>query len=223
MTSARPSPPVVAILSERNLFREGVVELLKKIHPAHPVEVTTLAALVRLMRRQQVALVLVDLDHERDDPRQILRELRALSPHTSVVMVGTRLQNAALARSADGWLELPEADAIRLGRMAIAASRPHRGRLRFRPSAALARAGEVWRTLTRRQQQVMELLSNGADNLKIAAALDLSERAVKVHVSALLRRFGADSRAELAVLGARAGLRGVVLEFEQPARPARAA
>jgi DNA-binding NarL/FixJ family response regulator len=206
-TSARPGrAPLIAILSERNLFREALFQLVKRLGRGAIVKQRTISRLLAILRRQSVPLLLVDLDHQRDDPRRIVQQAHGASPGTSVVMIGTTLQNAALADGADGWLETPEAGTNHLGRMASAAARPHRGRLRFRQSSRLAHERQVWAALTRRQRQVLELLSVGADNLKIAATLDVSERAVKVHVSALLRRFGAENRTELAVMGARAGL-----------------
>jgi two-component system nitrate/nitrite response regulator NarL len=54
---------------------------------------------------------------------------------------------------------------------------------------------------------VLGHLSTGSDNLKIAAHLGISERAVKAHVSALLSVFSAENRTELAVLACRAGVR----------------
>ncbi|MBN1210924.1 MAG: response regulator transcription factor [Myxococcaceae bacterium] len=61
--------------------------------------------------------------------------------------------------------------------------------------------------MTPRQRDVLGHLSTGSDNLKIAAHLGISERAVKAHVSALLSLFNAENRTELAVLACRAGMR----------------
>jgi DNA-binding NarL/FixJ family response regulator len=204
---AAQDTPRIAILSERNLFREGLLEILhKRGHPSI-IEATTVAELIEQLERQPLALVLIDLEQERDDPRETLRQIRAVSPDTSIVMIGTTLQNAALARAADGWLESPEADGAGLDRMAGAADRPHVGRLHFRPSARLAQERQTWDRLTVRQEEVIELLAEGADNRRIAAALGITERAVKAHVGALLKRFKAGNRTEIAVLAARAGLR----------------
>jgi DNA-binding CsgD family transcriptional regulator len=48
--------------------------------------------------------------------------------------------------------------------------------------------------LTRREQEVLERLATGASNPAIAAALQLSERTVAHHVSAILRKLGAATR-----------------------------
>jgi DNA-binding CsgD family transcriptional regulator len=57
--------------------------------------------------------------------------------------------------------------------------------------------------LTRRQAEVLELLTTGATNLEIADQLVLSVRTVDHHVAAILQRFGVASRTE-AVRAARA-------------------
>jgi len=51
--------------------------------------------------------------------------------------------------------------------------------------------------LTRSQGKVLGLVAQGHSNRAIAAALSCSESAVEQHVSALLRRYGVEARAEL--------------------------
>jgi DNA-binding CsgD family transcriptional regulator len=48
--------------------------------------------------------------------------------------------------------------------------------------------------LTRREQEVLEVLETGASNAQIAQALHLSERTVAHHVSAILTKLAADNR-----------------------------
>lgn len=57
-------------------------------------------------------------------------------------------------------------------------------------------AAAKWR-LTPRQREVFRLLSQGRTNKNIATTLGIAEVTVEVHVSAILRRAGAGSRAEL--------------------------
>ena len=213
----------VAVLSDRNLVRQSLIELMRKIGHAEVREAASCRELLAIVREREIGLVLVDLDHQRDDPRRVVRDVHEASPATSVVMMGTTLQNAALAQAADGWLETPWSDAARLQRMTRAACRHHRKRVRFPQSRRLSLEWRRWARLTSRQREVIELLSQGVDNLKIAAEIGISESAVKAHVSALLRRFGADSRSEVAVIAARAGLRGERLpaDVHRPVVPSR--
>jgi DNA-binding NarL/FixJ family response regulator len=66
--------------------------------------------------------------------------------------------------------------------------------------------------LTRREQEVLEVLETGASNAQIAQALHLSERTVAHHISAILAKLAAENR-HVAVEQARR--RGLL------ARPAR--
>jgi DNA-binding CsgD family transcriptional regulator len=60
----------------------------------------------------------------------------------------------------------------------------------------LGRAVEAW-DLTARQIEVLELLAQGEANKEIAQALDCAENTVELHVTRLLRKSGAPTRAKL--------------------------
>ncbi len=57
--------------------------------------------------------------------------------------------------------------------------------------------------LTPRQREVLDLLVQGKTNKEIALALKLVEGTVKIHVAAIFRYFGVNTRAAAAVAGAR--------------------
>jgi DNA-binding NarL/FixJ family response regulator len=59
---------------------------------------------------------------------------------------------------------------------------------------------------TPRQQEVLGLLSQGLPNKLIARALGISERTVKLHITALLSLMGAGNRTQLLVLARQNGL-----------------
>lgn len=54
--------------------------------------------------------------------------------------------------------------------------------------------------LTKREREVLRLIASGARNRTIAEQLGISENTIKFHVSNLLRKAGASTRAELAAL-----------------------
>jgi DNA-binding NarL/FixJ family response regulator len=60
--------------------------------------------------------------------------------------------------------------------------------------------------LTGREQEVLQLLSQGLSNKLIARQLQISEHTVKFHVSALYTKLEASSRTEAISRGARLGL-----------------
>jgi len=161
----------------------------------------------RSARAKAPGLVLVDLSGAKEEPGRLIHALRTRAPASTVVALGSPMQIAAHAAEADGWLQ-PSNTGEELSALVGAVDRTHFGPINFSPSSDLRRLVAAWSRLTLRQRQVLALLGCGIDNHKLARALDLSERTVKMHVSALLDRFKADSRAELAVIACRAGLRG---------------
>jgi DNA-binding NarL/FixJ family response regulator len=61
-------------------------------------------------------------------------------------------------------------------------------------------------SLTPRELEVLELISQGLQNSEIAGRLFVTERTVKFHVSSILAKLGADNRTEAVSLAARQGL-----------------
>ena len=60
--------------------------------------------------------------------------------------------------------------------------------------------------LTRRQMEILQLITNGNSNKVIAKALNLSENTVKVHVSAILKALKLKNRTQIGLLGQRLGV-----------------
>nr|WP_230973500.1 response regulator transcription factor [Aeromicrobium terrae] len=60
--------------------------------------------------------------------------------------------------------------------------------------------------LTRREREVLELVSVGRTNGEIAAQLFISTKTASVHVSNILAKLGASSRTEAAAIANRRGL-----------------
>jgi DNA-binding NarL/FixJ family response regulator len=102
--------------------------------------------------------------------------------------------NADLAETADVDLIVAAA------RLRAAGYRIERGPL---PAAAPA---PTRRALSAREQQVAELLVDGASNKVVARALDISVHTAKFHVTAILEKLGARNRADAVAIILREGL-----------------
>jgi pimeloyl-ACP methyl ester carboxylesterase/DNA-binding CsgD family transcriptional regulator len=64
----------------------------------------------------------------------------------------------------------------------------------------------VFPQLTRRERQILEHIARGLDNLQIAAHLDLSEKTVRNHITAIFDKLGVENRAQAIVQAREAGL-----------------
>jgi len=72
------------------------------------------------------------------------------------------------------------------------------------PAAMPERAQRTpWRELTRRQRDVLALISEGRSNKLIADALNMSESTVKAHVKQIIRRLNVANRTQAALLATR--------------------
>jgi len=197
--------PRIAVLSDHELYRDGIVLILRQ-HGFRRVEgFANSGALLKGARVAPLDLALVDLAHEPENSEELGGLLRAAWPDLTLVAIGTRLQLAARAQDVDGCLELPTDGAARLQAMAEAVARSHQGPIKFAMSPEVAQQRLTWASLTPRQSQVLGLLGCGVENSKIAASLGISERAIKAHVSGLLEKFRANNRTELALIACRAG------------------
>jgi NarL family two-component system response regulator YdfI len=69
-----------------------------------------------------------------------------------------------------------------------------------------AAVDELLEPLTRREREVLQMISAGLGNKEIAGRLSISEHTVKFHVASILGKLGASTRTEAVSIGIRHGL-----------------
>jgi two-component system nitrate/nitrite response regulator NarL len=206
-TPAQPRRPCVFLLSDRAIVRDCLLCFLQRQGFRDVVGAANIAGFWRRPAgRRDPDLVLLDLRQQRADPRELLHRVRTRWPGAFVVAIGTALEVAANASEAHGYLPVPGARARDVVAIATALEQPRHGPLRLRASPAVERERRRWNALTAREREVLDMLVSGADNLKIAAILGVSERAVKAHITKLFEKFDVENRTELALLACHAGL-----------------
>ncbi len=196
----RHTPRRIVILSEHNLFREAMIELLRSAGISGCGQYADSRELLDATRQHPPDVLILDLDHQSDDTMALLRQLRSALPKTHLVVLGTaQRQGAANVSTLDGELETPSAGAAALTTVVAGMRRPR--------SPENRRQRQRWAIVTPRQRDVLRWLVTGIDNQAIASRLRVSERAVKAHVTALLEQFGLKNRTQLALMADHAGLR----------------
>jgi two-component system, NarL family, response regulator LiaR len=132
-------------------------------------------------------------------------------PDVEVIALTSVLEDAsvtgAVRAGAIGYL-LKDTEAAELRRAITAAAE---GRVHLVPEAAArlmreVRAPESLEALTGRETEVLKLLARGQANKQIAAALYVSEKTVKAHVSSILMKLGVQSRTQAALHAVRTGV-----------------
>jgi two-component system nitrate/nitrite response regulator NarL len=61
-------------------------------------------------------------------------------------------------------------------------------------------------SLTPREREVLGYIASGADNLKIAACLGITERTVKAHITSIYRKLDVENRTQMAMLACQLGV-----------------
>lgn len=209
----------VLIIDDHPVLRAGLVALLRTRWPTAAILEGGTADEARALAGAHddidVALIDLLLPRSGDDGLAAIAELGRLFPTLPLIAVSAvedpALMRRALAAGALGHVPkslLPEAilDAVETvlagglylppalrgeteGGGAAAVGGAHAER----PATALER-------LTPRQLEVLRLVARGQSNRDIGAALGMSERTVKVHVTAILRRLGLANRTQAAGL-----------------------
>jgi two-component system, NarL family, response regulator LiaR len=146
------------------------------------------------------------------DGIEVTRQLRAISPHTQIVMLTAQQDNsrvlAALRAGALGYVRKADAPEALLNAIRGAAH----GQSVLDPSVA----GEIFKelnddskvkaALTEREMDVLRLLTNGQTNREIAATLVVSEETVKTHVGNILSKLHLVHRTQAALYALKKGL-----------------
>ena len=109
-------------------------------------------------------------------------------------MDGPSIFGALLDRDAGGFRVSPASERVPAGR-------------RYLPKGVAARLHEheTGARLTRREDEILELLEKGLGNRELGQVLGISEDTIKTHLKSLFRKLGVSDRAEAVREGMRRG------------------
>jgi DNA-binding NarL/FixJ family response regulator len=164
-------------------------------------------------------VVLTDLKMPRIDGVELTRQLQEKLPDTMVVVLTAFDDDdnlfAAIKAGAIGYVlkdaSLPQiiqaVRAARAGEGYLSPGLVARVVREFARTDRMIRGQkQIFEQLTHREIEVLELLAAGWQNRRIAERLDLAEKTVRNHVSAILGKLQANDRTEAALIASRHGL-----------------
>jgi DNA-binding NarL/FixJ family response regulator len=207
----------IVLADDHRLFREGVRRILQDMKG---VEVTAEAAdgleLLRLLRRQPVNLVILDISMPQLRGIEAATEIKATWPAVRILILtmhkDLEFLRYALAAGAEGYLLKEDADtellaavdAIRQGRTYIT---PLLAPSLTQDWVAMSRGHqpESEPSLTLRERQVLKLVAEGHSYPEIGELLSISIHTVHSHRANLMRKLGARKSADLVKYAIRKG------------------
>ena len=207
----------VAVADDHPVVREGLVAMLETQRDFAVVgEAGTGPEALALVSKADPDVLLLDLELPGVDGVGVLRRLETDRSRTRVIIftvfdTDERIIAAVEAGAVGYLLKGAPREEVFAAVRAVAS-----GRSLLAPIAASAVLRRVrgeaesppgpGADLTQRERAVLEQVARGLGNKQIAAALGISERTVKFHVSALFAKLGASTRTEAVARAAQAGL-----------------
>ena len=215
----RPSGTKVVVVDQHEIFRAGLCAILDAL----PVVVVAGAVsrtdeAVAVVRAKQPDVLLLDASLDQAGPGTLIRELRAISPRTAIIVLASDPRPsdvlASVAAGASGYLlkSVPRDELGAAIERAVAGEAFIDPVLAGRLVQSLSERGDAGvidqrpEPLTRREREVLAQISRGRSNKEIASDLSMASGTVKVHVERILRKLSAANRVEAATIGLHYGL-----------------
>jgi DNA-binding NarL/FixJ family response regulator len=212
MNSRQPFKTRVLIVKDQNLVRAFFARWLADLPRFVAAgEARTGEEALLLLESERPDVVVVDLQLPGMDGLEFVRAARQVRPQLRALIVSSLTDPLALTRvresGAEGYVEKDATPELLAGALNAVAD----GRTYFSPRLVetLAREAEktesVSKILSRREQQVLELVLAKKSNRDIAELMSLSVRTVEFHRANLMAKLGATNLDELVTAARRRG------------------
>jgi len=208
----------VLLVDDHDLFRTGLRNLLEE-QGVHVVgEAANGQDAVRSVREAAPDVVVMDLNMPGMTGVEATREITSFAPLTRVVVLTISDQDEdvmdAIVAGACGYLVKDSSiqELIRgiksaaVGESLISPPIAAKVLQRMRAVTLDLGAETIRAELSERELQVLRLIANGKDNSQIAAALHISPKTVKNHISNILMKLQIENRIQAAVYAVRSGI-----------------
>jgi two-component system, NarL family, nitrate/nitrite response regulator NarL len=195
----------ILIVDDHPLFRAGFHAVLEQSElDAGVLSVSSVAeSLQALQRDSDIGLVLLDIHLKGDDGFAALKKIGERFPTTACILIsgdeGDGVVARAVAAGASGFIP----KSFTADEMVGAIQKVLAGEV-FLPAASSPPPGAP-HGLTLRQLEVISMLGRGFSNKEIARSLDVAERTVKAHVSAVFEALNVRNRTQAVLVAQKRG------------------
>jgi DNA-binding NarL/FixJ family response regulator len=192
------------LADDHALIRAGLRDALNSLSELEIIgEVGNGRELLAALERQPPDLLILDVNMPEFEPLETTQRIRSLHPRLKILIVSAHDDQAyvkgLLGVGVNGYhlKDQPLSDLLLAVRRILGGGRwisdPLVERLIDPQSPASA---SVLPVLTRRQRELLYLLSQGYNNQRIAMSMELSVKTIENHLTALYRTLGVESRLE---------------------------
>jgi len=196
----------VLVADDQALVRGALVALLNLEADLDVVaEAADGSTVPALVREHAVDVCVLDIQMPVVDGIETARRLRVGSPGCRSLMVTTFGRTGYLRRALEAGASGFVVKDTPAAQLADAIRKVHRGLRVVDPQLAADSLAVGQNPLTNREREVLELAARGLSAAAIAAALHLSPGTVRNHVSSVIGKTGAASRAEAADIAVERG------------------
>ncbi|MEE9319641.1 MAG: response regulator [Granulosicoccus sp.] len=213
------NPISVVIVDDHTLFRTGLSELLSRRGLRVAGMSGEPADALGLVEREKPDILLLDLRMREIGGLEVLRRVRESFPDQRVVILTTSIEESdlleALRLGASGYLLKdmePDGfvDLLYKAKAGDTVVAPDLTGLLARAAVSREETGKqdsvnVYR-LTPREMDILSHIAKGQSNKDIAIDLGITDGTVKLHVRAVMKKLGVQSRVQAAVLAVSEGL-----------------
>ena len=209
----------VLVVDDHDLFRTGLRNLLEEQGVNVVGEAENGETAIRLASDLAPDVVVMDLNMPGFGGVETTRRLSSLAPLSRVVVLTISaddddVMNAVMAGACGYLLKdssiqelIAGISAASEGESLISPQIAAKVLQRLRAQSKDADAAETIRAeLSDRELEVLRLIANGKDNSQIAAALHISPKTVKNHISNILMKLQIENRIQAAVYAVRSGI-----------------
>jgi DNA-binding NarL/FixJ family response regulator len=206
MPSSKPIR--ILVVDDHFMVRMGLSASLN-VEPDMEVvaEAANCEAALAACRRHHPSLIIMDVRLPEKSGAETTAAILKEFPEANILMLSTHSGEEEVFRSLQAGARGYILKSAMREELLRALREVHAGRRYIDPAVAPLLAARVsHRSLTSRELEVLRMVAKGMGNKEIAAALDIAEVTVKLHVSHLMDKLEAKDRTEAATIALQRGI-----------------
>jgi len=203
----------VLVADNREIFREGLARVFEKTANIEVVSLcATIEETIQKTTELKPDLVLLNINITDCDCSEVKQRIKEKHPEIRLMIITPSSDKftdplSLLKLEADGYVD----ESVNALHLAEILASVHQGRLAMSPSLGTILLKELGLSdkrhkliqqagLSKREEEVLALVSKGLHNKQIANTLFIAENTVKVHLSNILRKLNVSNRREATIL-----------------------